>query len=600
MLGGEVAFDRVKLTLFPRICATVDHPRLELPDKVSARAVDIDVCLQIWPLLRGRLVPDSIKVQSPEIRLPIAPIDSAAGGPGLPDPRLLLERVQSLVKQIPESSIEVDDGRIELAGPNERRFEFRNLNLRFQHEGERLEWSLEGESDVLKTFSSRGRLETDSLRGTFTLHATDFKPQPLQAFFLPDSAFHVLDTQVDLDVSVDLDGHGRATATIAGKAPQLAFGYNRRETHLSIDKIAGRLELSEKRLAVSISEFLSRTPRAALELSFVVDEEAHPKIDIDLKGRGDLAGARDFTLAMLHAIPEAVLVCDIVRSGDVPQIHVNLHGDSWDEVADLNSLLIEGRLENGNVYLPWIDLDLHEVSGDVLITGGILEGRDLKANYKGTRGENGTLRVGLSSADPVLQLDILARAELSALPPLLARVVPDPEFRKEAALVQELSGTAQGTLRLNGTHTDISVKVQATELDVKARYEPIPFPIAFQGGEFAYDGDSITLRGVDVTIGNSKLFKHNATIGLNGNFPLESSSPKAVIDQSEIFNLFRDYPPFNHLHRLDGVLTFNNWQLKGQAFAPSTWMLVSAGTMQGLAVESELLPGLLSLPSGQF
>jgi hypothetical protein len=600
MLGGEVAFEMVKLSLFPRVCVTVDHPRLDMPDKVSARAVELDVCLKFLPLLRGRVVADSIRVQAPEIHLPITPIDSAGSGPGLPDPRLLLAQMAGLVKQIPESSIEVDDGRIELAGPNERRFEFRNLNLRFQHEGERLEWSLEGESDVLKTFSSRGRLEADSLRGTFTLQATDFKPQPLQAFFLPDSAFHVLDTQVDLDVSVALEGPGRVTAEIAGKAPMLAFGYNRRETHLSIDRIASRLELSEKRLAVSISEFLARTPRAALELSFAIDEEAHPKIDIDLKGRSDLSGARDFTLAMLHEIPEALLVCDIVRSGDVPQIHVNLHGDSWEELADLNNLLIKGRLENGSVYIPWIDLDLNEVSGDVLIAGGILEGRELKGHYKGTRGENGTLRVGLSSADPVLQLDIFARAELSALPPLLARVVPDPEFRKEVALVQEFSGTAQGTLRLNGTHTDISVKVQAAELDVKTRYERIPFPLAFQGGEFAYDGDSITLRGVDVAIGNSKLFKHDLTLGLKGDLPLESSSPKAVIDLAELFNLFRDRPPFNHMRRLDGVFTFNNWQLKGQAFAPATWRLVSAGTMQGLAVESELLPGLLSLPSGNF
>ena len=353
-------------------------------------------------------------------------------------------------------------------------------------------------------------------------------------------------------------------------------------------------------MAVSVSEFISHTPDAELELHFISDQKADPKIDIELKGRGDLAGVRSFVLAMLHEIPDALLVCDILRSGEVPHIQVNLHGNSWDELSELNHLVIKGRLENGNVYIPWIDLDLNAVSGDALITAGILDGRDLKAHYRGTYGENGTLRVGLSSADPVLQLDILARAELSALPALLARLVPDPVFRQEAARTQEFSGTAKGTLQLTGTHTDISVKVQAAELDVKARYEPIPFPLAFQGGEFAYDGDSITLRGVDVAIGNSKLFKHNATIGLNGNFPLESSSPKAVIDQSEILNLFRDYPPFNHLHRLDGVLTFNNWLLKGQAFAPSTWMLVSAGTMQGLAVESELLPGLLSLPSGHF
>jgi len=82
MLGGEVSFDRVKLTLFPRICAAVGHPRLELPEQVSARAAEIDVCLKFLPLLRGRVEADSIKVQSPESRLPIAPSDPAGSSPG--------------------------------------------------------------------------------------------------------------------------------------------------------------------------------------------------------------------------------------------------------------------------------------------------------------------------------------------------------------------------------------------------------------------------------------------------------------------------------------------------------------------------------------
>jgi hypothetical protein len=599
-IGGEVGFDQVKLTLFPRVCATVGRPRLDLPDKVSARATEIDVGLKLLPLLRGRVVLDAVKLRSPEIRLAVAPPDTAGAGPGFPDPRLLLARMADLVKQIPESAIEATGGRLLLFGSDGNRFEFRNVHLGFHHSGAELEWTLQAEADFLKAFAAKGRLDADSAKGTATFQVTDFRPQPLQAFFLPGASFHVLDTRLDLDVSVALEGPGRATATIAGKAPTFAFGYKLRDIHLSIDRFSAQLELSEKRLAVSISELLTRTPRAALEFSFVIDEKAHPKIDIGLTGRGELAGVRDLTLALLPEDPDARLVCDILRSGDARDIRVNLHGDSWDELSKLNNLRIQGRLENGRVYLPWIDLDLNEVSGDALIAGGILDGRDLKAHYKGTRGENGTLRVGLSSADPVLQLDIFARAELAPLPPLLARVVPDPGFRQEVALVQEFSGTAQGTLRLDGTHTDVSVEVKASELDVKARYQHIPYSIRFQGGEFAYDGDSITLRGVDVTIGNSTLFRHDVRIGLTGNFPLESSSPKAVIDQSEIFNLFRDLPPFNHLHRLDGILTFNNWQLKGQAFAPSTWMLVSAGTLQGLALESEHLPGLLSLPSGSF
>jgi hypothetical protein len=602
MLGGEVAFDRVKLTLFPRLCATVGHPRLVMPDKVSARAAEIDVCLRLLPLLRGQVMADTIKVQSPEIHLPIAPLDSAGAGPGFPDPRQLLERMAEPLKQIPVTAIEVTDGRVELSGTGGQRFEFRNLSLRFQHSSEGLEWSLQGESDVLKTFSARGHLETDTLKGTTTLQASDFRPQLLQAFFLPGAAFQVLDTRLDLDVSVALEGPGRATATIAGKAPTLALGYKHRETRLSVDRFAAQMELSGDRLAVSVSEFSSRTPRASLELAFVIDEKAHPKIDIDLKGRSDLAGARDFTLAMLQEIPEVLLVCDIVRSGEVPQIHVNLHGDSWSDLGNLNNLLIKGRLENGSVYLPWIDLALNEVSGDVLIAGGILEGQDLKGRYKGTRAENGTLRVGLSLADPVLQLDIFAHAELSALPPLLAQVVPDPVFRKEVALIREFSGTAQGTLRLNGTHTDVAVEVQASELDVKARYEPIPYPLAFQGGRFGYRSDGVDMHGVDVAIGNSKLSRVDLVIGMDSDrdLHLEGATPEAVVDLAESFNICRDVPGLDALRTVEARASLRNAHFTGKALKPETWRFRSEGVIQNLHVDSEFLPAPLKVASGPF
>jgi hypothetical protein len=142
LLGGEVGFDQVKLTLFPKICATIGHPHLDLPGKVSARAAEIDLCLKLLPLLHGRVMPDSIKAQSPEIHLPADHIDLAGGGPGLSDPRLLLPRMVDLLKQIPEAKVEIADGRLTLDGADGSRFEFRNLNLRFNYNGSQVEWSL--------------------------------------------------------------------------------------------------------------------------------------------------------------------------------------------------------------------------------------------------------------------------------------------------------------------------------------------------------------------------------------------------------------------------------------------------------------------------
>jgi hypothetical protein len=598
-LGGEVAFDRITLSLFPRVCATVGHARLNRTDGVSAQAAEIDVCVKLLPLLLGRVMAETITLKSPEIHLPTAPSYSMPGDSGFPDPRLLLGRAADLLRQLPEFSIDIADGRLELSGPDGRRFEFLNLDLRLHHAGQRLEWSFQGKSNACDVFSSTGRLETRALEGTARFQVIDFRPQLVQGFFPGNTSFHVLDARLNLDLTVALEGPDRATAAITGKAPVLTLGYNRRETRLSLERFAARLEYSEKRTTVSVSELISRTPDAELELHFISDQKADPKIDIELKGRGELAGVRSFALAMLHEIPDARLVCDILRSGEVPHIQVNLHGNSWNDLTELSNLRIAGRLENGNVYIPWIDLDVSAVSGDALIAAGVLEGRNLKAHCRGTHGENGTLRVGLSQADPVLRLEIQVRAELAPLPALLMQVVPDPVFRREVGHIQEVSGSARGTLRLTGTHTDVSVEVQASELDVKARHPLVPYPLRFQGGTFAYDGDTISLRGVDSAIGGSTLFKHDLRLGLGGDRPIESRSKNAVLHLAELFNLVRMQPLFKDIRRLEGLVTLDNWQLTGQAFAPAAWKLSATGILQDLSVESELLPGRLHLPSGR-
>jgi hypothetical protein len=599
-LGGAVGFEGLRLSLFPRPCVTARDVHLDLPERLAGRAVEIDICLKPLALLQGRVAVDSARLRSPELLLPFSALRPGAGLATAPDPRQILLSAAAALQRIPDGALEILDGRLAFSDPGGRRIEFRGLNLQALRRAAGLQWDLSGESDFLRSFSSSARLDLDAVSGSLAMKMVELRPGGIYDLLWPEAPVRLLDGHADLDVSMKLGGPDQLKAVIDGRRAALALRRRDREAGIRIERLAAELELSPRKLSIRIPELAAEHPRAAAELFLAVDEDSQPRIVLGLKGSADLTAAREVALAMLPEIPDARLVCDILRGGEIRRIQVNLQGNSWADLAEPDNLRIQGRLENGRVGLPWIDLDLDEVSGDASIAGGILEGRDLKAHYKGTRGENGTLRVGLSSARPVLQLDIFARAELSPLPPLLARLVSDPMFRKQAALVQEFSGTAQGTLRLNGTHTDVAVEVQASELEVKARHQHIPYPLRFQGGEFAYGGDSIRLRGVDVALGDSRLFKHDLTLGLSGNFPLESSSPKAVIDQSEIFNMFRDLPPFNHLHRMAGVFTFNNWQLKGQAFAPATWMLSANGTVQDLSVESELLPGLLSLPSGSF
>jgi len=599
-IGGTIAFGRINLSIFPRICASVEHPRLDLPDQVTARAAEIDLCLQLLPLLRGRVLADSVHIRFPEIDLTVSEMPVPAAHPHPADILNLLAEAAGRLKHFPESAIEMSDGRMTLSGPEGSRLEFRSVNLRWFRNGSDVQWTLESESDSFASLSSGGRLDTGSLNGTATLKAADVQAHRVYAWLRPQDPFLVREARLDLDIAVRLDGPEHVSAVIQAKAPAITLSRQHRETRLSVSRLMADVALSPKRLAVDVHECVTAAPQAAIELSLVVDEQVQPHIDVNLGGRGDAGEVRRAALALLQETSDVSRVFEVLRDGEIPAININLRGNTWNELVALSNLRIEGRLENGRVYLPWIDLDLDEVAGNARIAGGILEGNDLKARYKGTRAENGALRVGLSSADPLLQLDIYADAELSALPAFLARVVSDPAFRNEMALLQEFSGTARGTLRLDGTHRNVSVEVLASEIDVKARHQLIPYPFRFHGGAVAYNGDSISLSGVDITIGSSRLFKHNLTLGLTRDLPVETDSPKGVIDLSETFNLFRDRPPFNHLHRLGGIVTFNRWHLTGQFFKPATWKLTSSGTVEDLAVESELLPGTLNLPSGSF
>jgi len=599
-LGGSVEFERVELSLFPRVRATAADVRLEVPDRVSARVGEIHLGLGLLPLLRGRLVVDTARVQSPDIVLPFHGLGIPAGRGGPVDPGHFVRTAAAALQGVPEGAVEITGGRLLLSGPAERRTEFRGLNLNVQRRGAELQWALSGESDFLRSFSSTAQLDLDSVRGSLGMTVAGFRPAPIQDLLWPDSPVRLLEGSGDLDLALTLEGAGHLTAALEGRLPSLTLRLADEEARIQIDRLTAEMDLSPRRLSIRIPELAAGQPRAVAELSLVVDEERRPRMVLGIKGRADVGGVRQTTLALLSRLPDVKTLFDILRGGEASDFQARLHGNSWSELTDLPNLVIQGRLENGRVHLPWIDLDLNEVSGDAQISGGILEGRHLKARHEGTRGENGTLRVGLSSSHPVLELDMFTRAELSPLPALLARWVPDPRFRREVARLQEFSGTARGSLRLKGTHTDIGVEVQASELDVKARRQDIPYPLRFQGGAFSYAGNAVTLRGVDVAVGNSVLYQHDMKLGLTGDLTVEASATRAVIDLAEAFDLFRKRPPFNHLHRLAGIITANRCRLTGQLLDPATWKLAVSGTVQDLSVESELLPGLLSLPSSRF
>ena len=66
MVGGEVSFQRVDLSFFPRPEVVIHQASLSIPEITSGNLKVLHAYLKIWPLLKGRVQLDRLKIEGPD------------------------------------------------------------------------------------------------------------------------------------------------------------------------------------------------------------------------------------------------------------------------------------------------------------------------------------------------------------------------------------------------------------------------------------------------------------------------------------------------------------------------------------------------------
>ena len=595
--GGRFSYERLRVSLFPHPCASLLGVAFAKDPRLAVTATELTVCPQLLPLFRGELRPGRIRVHGPDLRFSGPLFDAGAGASA----GTISSQAPQALKLLPDTDIEISDGRMTLGDPSGQVVTIQGVQADVRRRGQELTGRIRCESNLWKQLSVKAQLRVDTLTGAIDLDVTDFQPAGLLAGMFPDSAFKLLEGRADLSLALTPEGAGRIRARLTGQVPSLRLAYHQREADLSIEAITAELEAAPGRLALSISKLVTRRPQVSLSLDVVRDDAAHPRIAIDLKGSEvDVAGVREAALVFLADVAEAGAVFDVVRGGKVPWITVSAHGESPADLGRLENILIRGRMEQGRIFIPGVELDLEDVDGDVVIAGGILEGSHLRAQYRGTHGENGSLRLGLTPEDPVIALDIAMQADLAPLPAILARVVPDGSFQAELGRIEAFTGTANGRLQLNGSLDNMGVNVAASEIDAEAQYQRLSLPLKFTGGRLLYNEDSIEVHDMDVRVGSSTLTRLNSRLGLDADLPLTASSPAAAVELADLRRLFGNDPPLAFLTSLEGTAGFQAWDLAGSAADPQTWKIRSSGSVRNLRLASKLLPGPVRVEQAPF
>jgi hypothetical protein len=380
-----------------------------------------------------------------------------------------------------------------------------------------------------------GLVNTKTYSGSGQIQVTSAQPRELIDYVLPDTPFQVLDTPVDLSIDWRTGTHGELRATLRGAGGKLLFRHAEQSVSLQDTRIDATLHIDKDATTLSLRELSASEPELTLSGTLTVNKTS-PRLDLHLDGsRIDIGAARRTAMVLSGENEVVTQLFTVLKTGRISSISVDTWGDTLDELCNRGNLEIEGRLRDADLHIPTIPLDLTETSGEVVIAGGVLTGTAITTRLGQSTGKNGHLRLGLFDETVPFHLETDVQADLSQLPPILARLVDDPDVLRQLALLTEVKGTAQAKLLIGSNQQGMRVMVSATDIHLSAGYGNLPHRVQVDAEKITYDDHRIEVRQLSARMGASSFSEVNSSVDLHPRGALEFSCGSSQILPTDIF-----------------------------------------------------------------
>jgi hypothetical protein len=610
-VGGRITYRNLKLSYFPRPHVVIYGTEISVPEGYTIASQWMRIYPKILPLLKGRLRFAYIKVDYADFFMKLPQIQDAA----LEQPEIVPsydEMVKTLTAavrglsqfELPDLNLSVKNGKVNLIDPYGRKFMLRELQASYERGRNGIDFSIKCKSNLWEQIEISGLLDPSTFKGRGRVQLAHFRPQTLIAYLFPDTALRIEETRASVNIDFKSEGAGSIKADVDGIIPFLELNRGSAKLVIKGVQIKGALEVAGKTARAELTELGLEYPTLNMNGTFSYDESLQD-IQLAINGsRIDADSLRQSALAMVGDSETIRTVFDVIRGGQVPWITVRIRGRTIQDFGLLDNIVIEGQMTQGKVFIPEAELDLEEVFGDAVISDGVLKGRNLRARFGKSYGQDGSLDLGLSSNPEPFHLDIGVNADLSQLPPVLNRIVAEKNFLRELARVKDFQGAAQGRLSLGDDLENLRARVEVTEVHVNTRYSRIPYPIRINGGHFLFDANRIALKNFNAEIGESVLSQLSTTIDWAQNPTLKILSKTAKFDLSELYAWLLSFENFKtslaDVRSLSGIVTAEDLNVKGPLFTPRNWHFQTRGSVDSLTVSSRRLPQTLQIARGLF
>jgi hypothetical protein len=608
--GGEIEYRRINLGFFPSPHIVISEVAIKYTDNVSGTIDSLRVYPKILPLLTGEFRIDAVYSRSPEftVRLPLPSTTENQSSrsfsfeaPG--------DQLQAVLASIAESKIpsivtRIRNGRIHFLRGNHPFLELQGLNGRTRRRNDTIEFAAECQSNFWENISIEGRYEAPGFKLESQIKLNQFRPHALLDYFFPQSDLKMTNARANLTLDLHTDGPKQLRANAQGSIPYMYWRRGNTELKFADTSFQCGLQLNDRTITLTLLQLDLKDPRMSLAGRLNIDP-AQSSIQLELDGRQiHVADAAKIALALAKNDQTVSEIFEILRSGNVQQVTLKAQGSNWAQLADSKRFVIQGRLVGGEVFIPEVQLHLQDVQGDATIANGILHGENAEARMGNSSGSKGKVAIALTGDKAPFHIETLIRADLSQVPPVLTHLIENDALTKELALVEKFEGSAVGMLVIGEDIKNLNVRVMASDIQLNARYQRIPFPLSINGGNLRLDGTRITLTNLNATVGNSSLALLSSEFSWDEKSFLELSAKSANIDLGQLYVWLAKNKTFEaalqRIEEITGTVSLKKVHLKGPLVKPDQWRLQSDGEIQNLSLSSSLLPGNLNVAQGHF
>ncbi len=620
--GGAISTGTLKLRVFPAPHLIIPSGKLELPDLVDGRWQEIRIHPAYKSILSGRIRFHKLKVIAPDVQLKAALVSETEGSAETAMGHLtamhlhqmqtaafrkLGNALQWLVSHAPQARVQVRQGRLHLTQtPLLPAFSFHDIDARLILPPDALEIDLDCKSSLFRTLRVAGVVDAGSLAGQLTLWFNRLDAERLSGITGLDRALDRIDGFLSGHMTVDLMGPSKIESQLSFRLPNLVL--QRLEAPLTVQNafIDGNVRLDETTFRFDLNRLYTAQPR--------LDLTGHFQMGGDLSGlrlhlvgsQIDVAQAREATLALVGDSPSAVKIFDVLRAGHVPWISWRTEGRQLGDLSVFRNMKLTGEMQNGELYIPAVDLQLTDVNGIADIADEVLRGEGLSARETTTRGRNGKLWLDFEPDEIPFFLEIDTHLhDVGRLPPRLIEWVDNIAFQNELRRLSEVRGEARGIMILDSRKGEgLEVTADVAQCQLALNYDRLPWEISIDKGLVLYTNDRVALDQMSGRIGSSTFRDLKARVDLEGETWLQIDSTRAVVDLETVMPWLMSQKALASAagpYRVSGgSATIASLSLQGPFGTPSRWSFKTRAQIDQLTVAADTLPGPLNFSNLQL